>query len=407
MKNNQPSPAYATISGFCLFAISICLARFAYGPLVPSLIDMHWVTKAEAGYLGAFNGLGYIVGCVVALWLPRITGIRLLMRTSLLLAVIGLGMCFWNFGFAWLAVGRSLAGFAAAALMVHTTALVVRSVSAKAKSMCLGFAVSGGGIAIVVISLVLPFFIVKGPSGGWFVEAAITFFIAAVAWRFVSMAPHEREPSPDSIKPLTPRRRRLVLLITAAYTLMSVAVVPHTLFLADYMHRDLGLSVGDSSSLFSILGVGCAVGAIYVGPLTRLVNTRWGLSINYMMATAAIAMVLLFDSVIVVAGSAFLIGVSLFGVVALSSIRTLEIVGLSRHAHFWGGMALGFGAGMAGGSYAMSALLSRGFHYIDLFQIAQVTVICALVILLFARWRYRDLENFTGEDNDQAIHLTV
>ncbi|MFL3653859.1 MAG: YbfB/YjiJ family MFS transporter [Halioglobus sp.] len=407
MKNNQPSPAYATISGFCLFAISICLARFAYGPLVPSLIDMHWVTKAEAGYLGAFNGLGYIVGCVVALWLPRITGIRLLMRTSLLLAVIGLGMCFWNFGFIWLAVGRSLAGFAAAALMVHTTALVVRSVSAKAKSMCLGFAVSGGGIAIVVISLVLPFFIVKGPSGGWFVEAAITFFIAAVAWRFVSMAPHEREPSPDSIKPLTSRRRRLVLLITAAYTLMSVAVVPHTLFLADYMHRDLGLSVGDSSSLFSILGVGCAVGAIYVGPLTRLVNTRWGLSINYMMATAAIAMVLLFDSVIVVAGSAFLIGVSLFGVVALSSIRTLEIVGLSRHAHFWGGMALGFGAGMAGGSYAMSALLSRGFHYIDLFQIAQVTVICALVILLFARWRYRDLENFTGKDNDQATHLTV
>jgi len=407
VKNNQPSPAYATISGFCLFAISICLARFAYGPLVPSLIDMHWVTKAEAGYLGAFNGLGYIVGCVVALWLPRITGIRLLMRTSLLLAVIGLGMCFWNFGFIWLAVGRSLAGFAAAALMVHTTALVVRSVSAKAKSMCLGFAVSGGGIAIVVISLVLPFFIVKGPSGGWFVEAAITFFIAAVAWRFVSMAPHEREPSPDSIKPLTPRRRRLVLLITAAYTLMSVAVVPHTLFLADYMHRDLGLSVGDSSSLFSILGVGCAVGAIYVGPLTRLVNTRWGLSINYMMATAAIAMVLLFDSVIVVAGSAFLIGVSLFGVVALSSIRTLEIVGLSRHAHFWGGMALGFGAGMAGGSYAMSALLSRGFHYIDLFQIAQVTVICALVILLFARWRYRDLENFTGKDNDQATHLTV
>ena len=407
MKTALPGPVYATVSGFCLFAISICLARFAYGPLVPSLIDMHWVTKAEAGYLGAFNGFGYIVGCVVALWLPRITGVRLLMRTSLLLAVIGLGMCFWNFGFAWLAAGRSLAGFAAASLMVHTTALVVRSVSAKAKSMCLGFAVSGGGIAIVIISLVLPFFIVKGPSGGWFVEAAITFLVAAVAWRFVSMAPHEREPSADSIQPLAPRRRRLVLLITAAYTLMSIAVVPHTLFLADYMHRDLGLSIRDSSSLFSILGAGCAVGAIYVGPLTRLVSTRWGLSINYMMATAAIAMVLLFDSVIVVASSAFLIGVSLFGVVALSSIRTLEIVGLSRHAHFWGGMALGFGAGMAAGSYAMSALLSRGFHYIDLFQIAQVTVICALIILLFARWRYQDLENLTEKDNTQANHLTV
>lgn len=395
MKTALPGPVYATVSGFCLFAISICLARFAYGPLVPSLIDMHWVTKAEAGYLGAFNGLGYIVGCVAALWLPRVTGIRLLMRTSLLLAVIGLGMCFWNFG------------FAAATLMVHTTALVVRSVSAKAKSMCLGFAVSGGGIAIVIISLVLPFFIVKGPSGGWFVEAAITFLVAAVAWRFVSMAPHEREPSPDSIQPLAPRRRRLVLLITVAYTLMSIAVIPHTLFMADYMDRDLGLSIGDSSSLFSILGAGCAVGAIYIGPLTRLFETRWSLVINYMMGAAAIAMVLLFDSVIIVASSSFLIGVSLFGVVALTSIRTLEIVGLPRHAHFWGFMALGFGAGMAAGSYAMSALLSQGFHYLDLFQIAEVAVICALITLLFTRWRYRDLENLTEKDRSQANHLTV
>ena len=395
MKTALPGPVYATVSGFCLFAISICLARFAYGPLVPSLIDMHWVTKAEAGYLGAFNGLGYIVGCVAALWLPRVTGIRLLMRTSLLLAVIGLGMCFWNFG------------FAAATLMVHTTALVVRSVSAKAKSMCLGFAVSGGGIAIVIISLVLPFFIVKGPSGGWFVEAAITFLVAAVAWRFVSMAPHEREPSPDSIQPLAPRRRRLVLLITVAYTLMSIAVIPHTLFMADYMDRDLGLSIGDSSSLFSILGAGCAVGAIYIGPLTRLFETRWSLVINYMMGAAAIAMVLLFDSVIIVASSSFLIGVSLFGVVALTSIRTLEIVGLPRHAHFWGFMALGFGAGMAAGSYAMSALLSQGFHYLDLFQIAEVAVICALITLLFTRWRYRDLESLTEKDRSQANHLTV
>ena len=58
MKTTLPGPIYATIAGACLFAISICLARFAYGPLVPSLVDAHWVNRAEAGYLGAFNGFG-------------------------------------------------------------------------------------------------------------------------------------------------------------------------------------------------------------------------------------------------------------------------------------------------------------------------------------------------------------
>lgn len=394
MKTKLPGPIYATVAGFCLFAVSICLARFAYGPLVPSLIDTHWVTKAEAGYLGAFNGLGFIIGCIMAICLAQITGIRLLMRSSLVLAVIGIGMCFWNFGFAWLAIGRFLAGAAAAALMIHTTALVVRSVGAKEKGKYLGFAVSGGGVAIIFISLALPFFIVDGPSGGWLLEASITLLVTLIAWPFISKAPHQHKPSSDSIQALGSRRGRLVLLTAIAYTLMSIGVVPHTLFLADYMHRDLGLSISNSSSLFALFGLGCAVGAVYIGMLSRLFGTRLSLCISYTMGMCAIAMVLLSDSVIIVSSSSFLIGLSLFGTITLSSIRTLEIVGLSRHPHFWGYMALGFGVGMAAGSYAMSALLSLGFNYIDLFKTAQVIVIIALGIIMFSWWRYSDVDNF-------------
>ena len=166
MNKNLPSSIYATIAGFCLFAISMCLARIAYGPLIPSMINTEWVTKAEAGYLGVFNGLGYIVGCLIALWLPQITGIRLLMRSSLILAVIGIGMCFLNLGFAWLSLGRFLSGSAAAIMVIHTTALIVKSFSEKSKEKLLGFAISGGGIAIVVISMSLPYFVKNGPSDG-------------------------------------------------------------------------------------------------------------------------------------------------------------------------------------------------------------------------------------------------
>ncbi|MDG2273069.1 MAG: YbfB/YjiJ family MFS transporter, partial [Halioglobus sp.] len=93
-----------------------------------------------------------------------------------------------------------------------------------------------------------------------------------------------------------------------AYTLMSIGVVPHTLFLADYMHRDLGVSIKDSSSLFGILGIGCAVGANYVGTLIRRLGARLSLSNNYTLGAAAIAIVLIFDSVIIVASSSFVIG---------------------------------------------------------------------------------------------------
>ena len=394
MKTKLPGPIYATIAGFSLFAISICLTRFAYGPLVPSLIDTHWLTKTEAGYLGAFNGFGYIIGCLIALWLPQFTGIRLLMRSSLVLAVIGIGMCSWNFGFAWLSLGRFLAGFSAAALMIHSTALLMKYFQEKTKDLFLGFAISGGGVAIVIICLVLPFFINNGPSGGWLLEAIITLLFAAIAWPFISMAPHQREPSSHSMQALVPKRKRLVMLTTIAYSLMSVGAVPHTLFLADYMHRDLGLSISDSITLFAIFGLGFLVGAIYVGMLIRLFGTRLSLCISYIIGVTAIAMVLLSDSIIIVASSSFLIGVFLSGSAGLSSIRTLEAVGLSRHPHFWGFMTLGFGVGMAAGSYVMSVLLSLGFNYIDLFKIAQIIVIFALGLIIFSWWRYSDLDDF-------------
>jgi hypothetical protein len=49
----------ATISGFCLIAIGLCFTRWAYTPLIPSMIDAGWVDKPEAGYLGAFNSVGF------------------------------------------------------------------------------------------------------------------------------------------------------------------------------------------------------------------------------------------------------------------------------------------------------------------------------------------------------------
>ena len=54
--------------------------------------DAKWVDRAQAGYLGGFNCLVYIIACVAGICLPNLIGIRLLMRISTFLAVIGLTM---------------------------------------------------------------------------------------------------------------------------------------------------------------------------------------------------------------------------------------------------------------------------------------------------------------------------
>jgi MFS family permease len=100
-------PVYASLAGFCMIAIGLCLVRYAYTPLIPSLIDAEWVTKAGAGYVSGFNCLGYLLGCVAALFLPHRVGVRLLLRASLIVALVGQVMSaltghwqLWAFGLA-------------------------------------------------------------------------------------------------------------------------------------------------------------------------------------------------------------------------------------------------------------------------------------------------------------------
>ena len=85
----------------------------------------------------------------------------------------------------------------------------------------------------------------------------------------------------------------------------------------------------------------------------------------------------------------FCIGFFLMQCVALTSMKTNEIVGLPRHPKWWGILTLGFGLGLAVGAYGFSGLLSLGLEYIDTFRIAQGILLLALVLFACSRLRRR------------------
>jgi len=60
-------------AGLCASLVSIGLARFAYTPLIPSLIQAHWFAASDVVYLGAANLVGYLVGALIGRPLARRT----------------------------------------------------------------------------------------------------------------------------------------------------------------------------------------------------------------------------------------------------------------------------------------------------------------------------------------------
>ena len=371
-----------------MIAIGLCLVRYAYTPLIPSLIDAEWVTKAGAGYLSGFNCLGYLLGCVAALFLPGRLGVRLLLRASLALAVAGQVMSAWDLGFAYLAVARGVTGMAGASLVILTPSVVLPHVPDNWKKVASGICFTGAGGAIVLVCLVLPYFLAMGVTAGWLFEAGLTLLFALLAWPLTTSAPTAAQHKvAGGIPKLDAPARFSLILAGGAYFLTAIGITPHMLFLTDYMHRDLDVAIATTSRLFSLVGIGSLLGALSSGFIARMIGTPRSLTANYVMGAVAVAIVLATRNETLITISAFMIGFFLFCCVTLSSIRTGEIAGTVRHPHDWGVLTLGFGLGLAIGSYGLSGLLSLGASYYTLFVIAQGILVGALLLSVWLLFR--------------------
>ncbi|MFL0752986.1 MAG: YbfB/YjiJ family MFS transporter [Prochlorococcus sp.] len=127
-------PAQATLAGLCAIGIALGMSRFAYTPLVPALIRDDWTTIPQAGFLGGANCFGYLVSCVIAITLPRILGVRQVMRIGLGAGLLGVLLSSFNFGFIWLVIARFIAGLSAAPLVVLTPSVLSTQMPALAQA---------------------------------------------------------------------------------------------------------------------------------------------------------------------------------------------------------------------------------------------------------------------------------
>ncbi len=81
----EPGPWRGAISALVALLIGIGLARFAYTPLLPALVERGWFTGSEAAYLGAANLAGYLAGALLAGRLAAQFSAPLVLRSMMLL----------------------------------------------------------------------------------------------------------------------------------------------------------------------------------------------------------------------------------------------------------------------------------------------------------------------------------
>ncbi len=371
------------LAGLCATLVGIGLARFAYTPLIPALIAEGWFTPSQAAYLGAANLAGYLVGALVARRIAALSSARRTLRTMMLLATVAFLACSDPLSVSWYTLWRFAAGLAGAALMVLAAPAVLAHVPAARQGIASGVIFTGVGIGIATSGTLIPPMLEIGLAETWYGLAGLSLLLTAIAWGLWPPDPAAPQPMPAAARPIAGIALKSLYL---EYTLIAAGLVPHMVFLVDFIARGLGQGIEIGARYWVLFGAGAVVGAIATGAIADRIGFAAALRLALVLQAAAVALLIVSTGTIALTISSVVIGAFVPGIVPLVLGRVHELLpaGEGRKAA-WSLATAAFALGQAVAAYGHSFLFERtGGDYGPLFILGTTAFAVALAIDLGA-----------------------
>jgi predicted MFS family arabinose efflux permease len=233
----------------------------------------------------------------------------------------------------------------------------------------------------------VPFLMQWGPVETWLGLGAAALVLTAVAWNGWPADSHMPEPQPASraARPAAPAPALRALYLE--YALNAVGLVPHMVFLVDFIVRNLGQGLHEAARYWVIFGIGALVGPLAGGHLGDRIGFRTALRLAFVAQALCVALPLITVSSIGLAVSSFVVGAFVPGCVAITIGRTRELIpgDPARQAAAWGLCTTAFALGQAIAGYGFSFIFARSENaYPILFLLAAAALRLALTIDLVA-----------------------
>ena len=346
--------------------VGMGLGRFSYTPMVPALIDNGAVSADQAGWIGAANLGGYLIGGLAVPWLLQRAAAPRILRACLILSFVALAASAVPAGFAWLLACRLLLGVAVAVMMILSIASVTAAAPARHLGKAAGIAFTGVGLGIFFSAAALPLLLSHGLLWAWSGTAAIGAIGLAIGlwgWSGGSDAPPpvRRDPLPTHLGADAAR-------LVAAQGLFSVGLVPHSIYWVDYLVRGLGRSIAEGGAQWTLFGLGAVLGTIAWGRLADRIGFSPALTLVFASLAAGIALPVLAPGPVTVVLSSLLVGAQP-GLSAVIAGRAQRAIGNGSMLGLWRWMVLAVGTGQLAAGYGLVALFNARGSYAEVFLV--------------------------------------
>lgn len=380
-----PRPGRATAAGLCATLVGIGLARFAYTPLLPALITEGWFPASQAAYLGAANLGGYLAGALGARPLARRAAARAILRAMMLLVAVAFLACAVPLSFAWFFLWRFASGVAGGIVMVLAAPTVLPHVPAARRGLAGGAIFTGVGLGIAASGTVVPLLLEAGLAQTWCGLGLLSLLLTALAW---GGWPADLVPAAaDATAGRSARRAPALRALYAEYALNAAGLVPHMVFLVDFIARGLRQGIGPGARYWVVFGAGAMVGPMLAGAIADRVGFGPALRGAFAVQATAVLLPTLATGPAALSISSLVVGAAVPGIVPLVLGRVHELVPGDPEGQraAWSVTTMAFALGQAGAAYGFSFLYARGGDYLPLFSLAAACLVLALAVDLAAR----------------------
>jgi len=373
---------YATLAGLCGSLVAIGLARFAYTPLIPSLIQAHWFTSSQAVTLGAANFAGYLIGALIGRPLASALSNRTALRLLMAVVTAAFFACAYPLSISWFFAWRLLSGISGGAIMVLVATSILPHIPAPRRGFVSGMIFLGLGLGIAASGTLIPELLHFGLRTTWLGLGAVALALTAVSW---FGWPSTNPPAPVAAAGTRHASHASNLglrVLYAQYAANALGLVPAMILLVDYVARGLGRGAAIGADYWVLYGLAAIVGPVIAGNVAHRIGYGKAYRVALLLQAVAVAMLALSGNAWVLGLSTVILGVFTPGIVPLALGRIHELV---PHDHTeqrasWSRATTAFALFQALGGYGYSYLFSHSHNnYALIFACGAVALALAFI----------------------------
>jgi MFS family permease len=372
------------VAGLCANLVGVGLSRFAYTPLIPALIGAHWFSASAAVYLGAANLAGYLAGALLARPIALRAGAAPALRAMMTVAAAAFLACAFPLSFSWFFMWRFASGVAGGLLMALAAPVLLPQFRASRRGLAGGAIFTGVGLGIAASGTLVPMLMQAGLSATWFGLGVLTLLLTAASWngwpreQFAPIRmPGRPGPNPGGL-----------VALYVEYGLNAAGLVPHMVFLVDFIARGLGRGLVSGAHYWVLFGVGAMIGPIVNGRLADRIGFAKAFRLALLIQTVCIGLLAFSTQPWSLVLSSLVVGAMVPGVVPLVLGRVHELIpdAGDRQRRAWGLCTAAFALGQAAAAYGFSFIFAQlGGGYRVLYGLGAIALGAALILDLVAQ----------------------